>query len=123
MNSPQSNGKPVENLFAAAEGGDIAAARAAMSAGADVNGMTDDDYAGPLTVLMKYDLASRSGLTSLMIAATAGHAKMVRYLLDNGAEPKLLQNADWSGHPTALHLAARYGQQEVVGLLLARGID
>ena len=64
-------------LFYAAGGGDLPRAKAAIEAGANPNVREDEREDTPL-----------------MRAAANSHAKMVRYLLDHGADPKLRNEND-----------------------------
>lgn len=57
-------------LIAAAYGGDLAAVRRLVEAGADVNALPHDHREAPLTE-----------------AVNMGHEEVVRYLLDHGANP------------------------------------
>ena len=76
--------------------------RLLVEAGADVNGRTE------------------AGDSALIVAARrAGAARVVRYLLDNGANIK----ASTKGGATALHRAAEAGDVEVLKLLVDRGAD
>ncbi|GHT80567.1 hypothetical protein FACS1894130_11930 [Spirochaetia bacterium] len=76
--------------------------RAAIDAGADVNGVYDD-----------------YGYTALMNAALNKYANEVRILLDAGANV----NAATTSGVTALMLAASHGNPDVIQLLLDAGAD
>jgi ankyrin repeat protein len=54
------------------------------------------------------------GLSALHAAAASGHHRLCEYLLSHGATVTALR----SGCPSALHLAAFFGQLDVVALLL-----
>ncbi len=62
---------------------------------------------------------NRSGWTPLQYAASGPEPKVVGYLLDRGAAI----DAAASNGSTALMMAARYGNEDSVTLLLARGAD
>ena len=85
-----------------ARAGGIAAARAAINAGADVNAR-----------------GSEGGSTALMYAARDGLTDTVGLLLDRGAE----MEARTRDGKTALMYAARDGQTDTVSLLLDRGAN
>jgi ankyrin repeat protein len=90
-----------KQLIEAANLGNVAAVRALLERGANVNAQTAD------------------GWTALMIAAQNGHVEVVKALLDSGANVDA-QNVDgW----TALMAAAQSGHFEVVRALLAGGAD
>ena len=57
--------------------------------------------------------SKKKGITALMIAAAAGNVKMVRLLLDNGADPALHDNFG----TTAKIIAQKKGHSAVVDLL------
>ena len=57
--------------------------------------------------------------TPLNWAARSGHAQMLIYLMQNGADPHLF---DLEGYST-IHLATMFGHSIVVAYLLAKGID
>ena len=63
------------------------------------------------------------GWTALHYAATAGHADMVSWLLDSGAD--MDARWGWGGIPgkSVLWEAAHWGRADVVELLLSRGAD
>ncbi len=58
-------------------------------------------------------------VTPLHSAAAGGHTKIVRLLLDSGADPNARQQGDF----TPLHAAAQNGNLEMMRLLLFRGAD
>lgn len=60
---------------------------------------------------------NKHGTTALMRAASHGHARMVRALLERGADPNLARNDKF----TALALAAFFGHTEVVRILIEHG--
>ncbi len=63
--------------------------------------------------------ANNEGLTPLIAASRNGHIKVVRLLLDAGAEAALPNS--WGVTP--LHVASNNGYVEVVKLLLEKGAD
>ncbi|GAB2182375.1 ankyrin repeat domain-containing protein [Denitratisoma sp. agr-D3] len=85
-------------LMLAAFNGDVEAVEKLVKAGAWVN---------------------HDGWTPLHYAAFQGHATVVAYLLDHGAEI----NALAANQQTALMLAARHGHGQVVALLKQKGAD
>lgn len=88
------------DLVHAAKSGDVAAAKAALAAGADAN-------------------ATHWNKSALMIAAENGHADVVRLLLEAGANPDA---ATFSG-PNILVRAAVNGHRDVVRALIGGGAD
>jgi Ankyrin repeats (3 copies) len=60
---------------------------------------------------------NKHGVTALMRAACHGHKRMVRALLDHGADPNLARNDKF----TALALAAFFGHTETVKTLMDGG--
>ncbi|WP_116106591.1 ankyrin repeat domain-containing protein [Lewinella sp. IMCC34191] len=65
---------------------------------------------------MNIDIVDRNGYTALAMAAREGHADIVEYLLDNGANP---QGSGTGCSP--LFLAARESAADVIPLLASRG--
>jgi len=88
-----------EELWCAAESGDLAALDRICSRGVDVNAR------------------NKSGMTALMRAAYHGHAQIVRALVRRGADPNLARNDKF----TALALAAFFGHTETVRTLIEHG--
>jgi peptidoglycan/LPS O-acetylase OafA/YrhL len=89
-------------LVGAIRGGDLAAIRARLDAGADPNAPD-----------------GATGITPLVWAATLGDARAAALLLDRGADAKG-RNRDGN---TAMHGAAFLGRVELVEELLRRGAD
>lgn len=89
-----------EELLAAARKGDLAAVRAALEKGAVV------------------DAKTRHGVTPLFYAAQNGHAGIVEFLLDKGAD---INVKDTFYGMSALQRAAGQGQAAVVKLMIERG--
>ena len=61
----------------------------------------------------------KNGATALMVAAQAGHAEVVKVLLENGADV----NATDGEGSTGLMYAAKHGHLATAKLLLERGAD
>ena len=61
----------------------------------------------------------RSGQTPLMAAALRGKEKIVKYLLDKGADTSIVEKDGY----TLPHAAAYQGQVEILKLLKERGLD
>jgi ankyrin repeat protein len=92
---------PAQRLREAAKKGDIGGIRAALAAGASLDG-------------------PRKGVvTPLMIAAEKGHTLAVLYLLDAGANPNLATRQGY----TALDKAIDKRSLDVIKLLLGRGAN
>jgi ankyrin repeat protein len=89
-------------LHWAARHGDVAAAAAAIKAGANL------------------EAATRVGAyTPLHVASKEGHATVVKVLLDAGSNPRAVT----ANKTTAMHLAAGAGSTDAVAALLDRGAD
>lgn len=89
------------NLMVAAQSGDLAAAKKAIAAGANVNAM------------------SGNGLSAIMYAAAKGHTDIVRLLLKAGAN---IEAKEKNGI-TPLMLAANLGHTEAVKALIQAGAN
>ncbi len=99
--------EPATGLFDAVARKDAAGIRAALAAGADVNGTLPDGSAP----------ASRAGMTALMVACFEGSEACVAALLDAGART----DARAADGRTALIFAAGWGGAACVQRLLAAG--
>lgn len=91
-----------DELLAATRKGDIAAVKALLDKGADVNAK------------------SPYGSTPLFFAADRGHTEIAKLLLDRGANPNV---KDTFYNETALGWAGSKGRIEIVRLLLAKGAE
>jgi ankyrin repeat protein len=99
---PSESADGMTALHWAARRGDVAAAAAAIKAGATL------------------DAATRVGsYTALHIASKEGHSAVVKALLDAGSNA----NAVTANKTTALHLAAAAGSTDAIAALLDRGAD
>ena len=99
-------------LMIAASDGRLDLAKLLHANGADVNQqkgqMNHWAYASP-------------GWSALIYAATAGHADLVSWLLDSGADIEAYWHSP--GKKTALWEAAHWGRADVIGILLSHGAD
>ena len=99
------------SLDEAAYYGDLAALRAALDAGGDV------------------DAWNGGYRTALMVAAGEGHAEAARLLLDAGADPNAVAGFEGARYEMTmslnrpLHDAAAGGHAEIVAMLLAAGAE
>src|SRR5437016_14126272 len=89
-----------EEFFAAARKGDVAAVKAFLDKGVDVNTKT------------------RYGATALSYACDKGHTEVVRLLLERGADPDV---KDTFYGATPMGWAAPKGYTEIVKLLIDKG--
>jgi ankyrin repeat protein len=128
---------PENPVVDAARHGDLAALRALIAQGADVNqaegdGMTAlhwaalSNHADAAALLIgagaALDRGTRIGAhTPLHVAAQRGSAAVARLLVDAGG--RALVDARTTTGATALHLAAGAGHVDVTSLLLAHGAD
>jgi ankyrin repeat protein len=99
---PSESADGMTALHLAALRGDVAAATAAIKAGANLEATT-----------------RVGGYTPLHVASKEGHAAVVRALLDAGSKA----GAVTSSKTTALHFSAAAGSVEAVAALLDRGAD
>jgi len=90
-----------DDLFTAAENGDLHRVNALLAKGADVNAKLNN------------------GGTALMLASQNGHLEVVQALLAKGADVNAKSNIGWN----ALIMASQNGHLEVVQILLAKGAD
>lgn len=95
-------GPPEAPIADAAQRGDVAAVRALVRGGADVNAAQGD------------------GMTALHWAADRGDAELASVLLYAGANPDAGTRI---GRYTPLHIAARQARRDVVGVLLGAGAN
>ncbi len=138
-------------LLFAARNGDVETAKVLVEAGANVNdAMASGASAlvvsahsghGPLAIyLLRQGAdpnAAKAGYTALHAAVLRSRIELVRALLDHGAEPNALVehgtpgrrfSADYSIRAqligaTAFWLAAKYGELEILRVLVERGAD
>jgi hypothetical protein len=91
--------RPDEELWVVADSGDVDELARVFAMGAHVNAR------------------NKHGMTALMKAAYHGHARMVRALLEHGADPNLARHDKF----TALAIAAFFGHTEIVKILIEYG--
>jgi ankyrin repeat protein len=126
---------PTSEVADAAMRGDREAVRAALARDADVNATRVDGSTALHWAVERDDLdladlllragagvatRTREGVAPLQLAAVNGSARMVRRLLEAGADPN---TALTPAGDTALMLAARTGRADAVGVLLEAGAD
>ena len=122
------------SLVEATRRGDVAAVRAQIERGVDVNAATPDGttalhwaaYENEVEIARLLvragadaQAANRYGMRPLSLAAADGHAEIVRLLLAAGADPHTVT----SEGETALMLAARSGVVDAVDALIAGGAN
>ncbi|HEY3444247.1 MAG TPA: ankyrin repeat domain-containing protein [Paludibaculum sp.] len=95
-------GRMTSRLIGAARSGDVAAVQTLLRGGADAN-----------------ETGGVNGWTALQHAIHKNQTGTVAALLDGGADP----NARGGGRMTPLMMAAGYGQEEIVRILLRKGAD
>ena len=123
-----------DDLFDAANRGDLKKVKRLLNEGADVNAKDEDGwtplhwaaYYGHLNVVKllvdrgaDVNAKSKAGETPLHWAAANGHLDVVEFLVDRGADVNAKSKAGW----TPLHLAADKGHLDIAKLLLDRGAD
>lgn len=129
-NTPDSSGKPA--LILAMQEENIAVVEALMARpDLNVNLLNPAGESALMMAALRGDLAwcerllarganvNQSGWTPLHYAATGPEPKIVQLLLDRGA----VVDAESPDKTTPLMMAARYGKEESVTLLLAHGAD
>jgi ankyrin repeat protein len=102
--------EPVSDLPSAISAGDIAAIRAAITAGADVNAVDPTSHLTPLLYAIRFAESPRRD-----------EQEIVQLLLDLGADPNV--ECDRYGKRTPLDGACRNGLSTTASLLVARGAD
>jgi len=102
-----------ENMFVAIKDDDFRGVKAALEAGADVNGRHELDGLSPL------HYAAGTGRTKIVEALCAAGAKLNQTVMAKGAAKPRKTLEGW----TALHLAAANGFVEVATLLIEKGAD
>ncbi|MDR6214937.1 ankyrin repeat domain-containing protein [Paracidovorax wautersii] len=90
-----------KDLYAAAQTGDLARVRHHIQEG------VNPDYQHPEVLC-----------TPLVASLVHGHGAVARYLLEHGASPTLRSDFD---DMTPLQAAQRFGREDIVALLKARG--
>ena len=80
-----------------------------------------EEILGMDSVKTSIDIPDVSGYTPLLYAAQFGHKEIVELLLGNDANPHFAAINDTKS--TALHLASRIGQVEIVRILIRCGAD
>jgi ankyrin repeat protein len=134
--SPSAAG-PDTTLLAAVSKGDVAAVRALVQQGADVNARQPDgttplhwatqiDDLAKATLLVKAgakpNVVNRFGASPLSLAAASGNAEMLTLLLDAGADIAQAEAGLTDGQ-SLLMLAARTGNVPALTTLVKRGVD
>ena len=124
-------------MHTAAIGGDQKTILSLSSAGGDFKALSNDKrtplhncgISGNVTVAgtlirlgAEVDPIDNEGCTPLMRAVMKDHAKVVKLLLDNGANPNLVIQTDGTTL-FPLYVAAMRGQDEIVNMLLEKGVD
>ena len=129
-NTKNEKGQP--GLTVAMQERSLQAARALLAAPAtDVNALNAAGESALMMAALKGDMdgatmllergaqVNKSGWTPLHYAATGPEPRLVRLLIDRGAE----LNARSPNGTTPLMMAAQYGSEDSVNLLLERGAD
>ena len=114
--APPAAEPPDTSLFAAIRAGDVQRLERALSGGASVDATValeaEDGF--PPTVY------ANGTVTALMLAVGLGHNRVARLLLERGADVHA-QGCDIGA--TAVHIAADFGNVEMIAALAAAGSD
>jgi len=105
------HGAHEQDLLRGAHDGSLDAVRAALEAGANIDGAVVE---GQIPLVDE-------GATALMIAIERGHEAVAHFLLERGASPNRASRPRGSYPCTALGLAAQRGAAQLCEALLARG--
>ena len=109
----------VSQMAAAARAKEITAGRMTTEQIAQAEGLVQDWPASKASYKPDLDAKARDGTTALVHAVAQGDATVATYLLSEGADPNIADNAGW----TALLHGGDKGQTAVVATLLAHGAD
>lgn len=103
-------------LHMAAATGQAQAVRALLENGANVDSKAKDN-ATPLALAFMYLFLERR--------TSSSYRETIQLLLDKGADPNTRVDDDrpWEKEYTALHLASKYGRDDLVKPLLSKGAD
>ncbi len=66
---------------------------------------------------------NNQGIAAIHLAAQNGHKGMLRVMIEKGVDVNLMEDAPAESGTTPLHVACKYGQWEIVKLLMAAGAD
>jgi ankyrin repeat protein len=106
------------DLLSAAKGGDVDGVRAAVAAGADINGRAPRSYETPGNGY----IIPHGGVPALYLAAENRHAQVLDELLKAGADADTMsEGTPFITGEAPLHLAARRGDLDLARALLAGG--
>jgi uncharacterized protein len=110
-------------LMMAAQAGDLEVLRMMADRGVEIDAQAEIPFAMPRFGRepegFKKLPPEAKGVTALMLAAGAGSADCVRFLLERGADPRLKA----LGIITAMHPLAWRNEPEIARMLLAKGAD
>jgi len=109
-------------LMAAASEGDLASVTLLVEKGAEVNAKTTEKFEKPggIEIFHGAPLIIPKGWSPIASASYNGHAAVVQYLIDHGADISI-KDDKWRMDP--LFLGAYRGHLDVVKVLLANGAD
>ena len=66
---------------------------------------------------------NNQGIAAIHLAAQNGHKGMLKVMIEKGVDVNLMEDAPAESGTTPLHVACKYGQWEIVKLLMAAGAD